>query len=399
MMGFKRFSALMGLLAIVAAVPQADGDHIQGFSREGLKKLTSKMHAWVDAKHGANMVTLLSRKGEIVDFDAYGVLDISAETKKPVTKDTIFRIMSMTKPIVGAGFMMMYEEGKWKLDDLLSKHIPEFKDLKVKLANGTLVDPIKPITMAMVVSHSAGFPGMLTVPSPTLGGIIPPLVAGQLAFQPGRDWRYGPGVEIQGYLIEKWSGKDLSDFLTERLFTPLGLEDTGFFIDRSKVGRVTKLHTSQDGNLASTTSFTATSKPRRLSPSGGLMSTAKDYWKFCQMILNGGELGGKRILKPESVTLMHTNNLEPDISVGLGAKSKGTGFGVDFAIIMDPKASRSNEPEGSFYWGGAYGTWFWIDPKNEVVFVGMIQNTRTGLSGEGTLRSISAKAVYDALKN
>jgi len=304
----------------------------------------------------------------------------------------------MTKPVVGVAMMMMYEEGKWKLDDLVSKHIPEFADLKVKGPGGALAPQEKPMTMAMLMSHSAGFPAMLTVNSATLGGIIPPLVQGQLAFQPGRDWRYGPGVEIQGYLIEKWAGKDLSDFMEERIFKPLGLKDTGFFIDASKADRVSKVHSALGGNLSVTSGRVATTKPKRLSPSGGLMSTAQDYFTFCQMILNKGEHEGNRLLKPESVKLMHTNVLEPDVKVKFGGSNgDGIGFGLDFAIVLDQEASKNNQPKEAFYWGGAYGTWFWIDPINDVVFVGMIQNTGAQLSGDSSLRQISAKAAYSAM--
>jgi CubicO group peptidase (beta-lactamase class C family) len=322
-----------------------DNPIVQGLDTAILKNMNAQMHKWVDDKKGANVVTLVARKGEIVNFDAYGVLDASAPNGAKVQKDTIFRIASMTKPIVGIGMAMMYDEGKWKLDDLVTKHIPEFANLKVKLANGTLVPPDKPITMAQVVSHSAGFPGQLGVKSDTLSGVIPLILEGQLAFQPGRDWQYGPGVEIQGYLIEKWAGKDLSDFLTERLFTPLGMKDTGFFIDSSKVERVTKMHTVANGKLETVPSTVATSKPRRLSPSGGLMSTAEDYFKVSQMILEGGSYKGKQYVKPETVKMMHTNLLEPDVKVELGGR--GAGFGVDFAIVMAQESTAV--PLGSFY--------------------------------------------------
>jgi len=393
-------SMLLSSASAASVWRNADNTTIQGFTKEGLLVLNAAMHKWVDDKKGANVVTLLARHGQIVDLNAYGVMDASAPEKVPVKKDTIYRIASMTKPVVGVAMMMMYEEGKWKLDDLVEKHIPEFKDLKVKTKNGTLVPQDKPMTMAQLMSHSAGFGSSLSVASPTLGGIIPPLVKGQLAFQPGKDWRYGPGVEIQGYLVERWAGKDLSDFMEERIFKPLEMADTGFFIDKSKVDRVTKLHTTAGGSgLRSTTAGTATTKPKRLSPSGGLMSTAEDYWKFCQMVLNGGEFKGKRYLKPETVKIMHTNVLEPTTKVKFaGGNGDGIGFGMDFAIVMDQALSKRGEPTGSYYWGGAYGTWFWNDPTNDVVFIGLIQNQGVQLSGDSSLRQISAKASYDALK-
>jgi CubicO group peptidase (beta-lactamase class C family) len=186
--------------------------------------------------------------------------------------------------------------------------------------------------------------------------------------------------------------------MQERIFTPLGLADTGFFIDKSKTGRVSKLHSTSNDSLASTMANTATSKPRRLSPSGGLLSTAEDYWRFCQMLLNKGEFKGKRLLKEETVKLMHTNLLEKDVSVKLGGATGGVGFGVDFAVVMDQAASRNSMPKESFYWGGAYGTWFWIDPVNDIAFVGMIQNAGAQSSGDSSLREISAKAAYAALR-
>jgi CubicO group peptidase (beta-lactamase class C family) len=390
---FKMLSALLALLAAVSVRGQANNG-LQGFTKEGIDAIHSTLHKWVDDKKGANVVTLLARKGQIVDHDAYGVLDISSETKVPAKKDTIFRIASMTKPTVGVAMMMFYEDGKWKLDDLVSKHVPEFANLQVKLANGTLVPQQKPMTMAQLVSHSAGFPAQLSVQSATLQDIIPPLVKGELAFQPGTDWRYGPGVEIQGYLVERWAGKDLSDFLQERLFKPLGMTDTGFFIDPSKSSRVSKMHSIQNGTLASQPSRIATSKPMRLSPSGGLYSTAEDYWRFCQMLLNGGEVNGKRYLKEGSVKLMHRNNLENGVSVKMGGRSGGIGFGVDFAIVLDQKASNNNMPKESYYWGGAHGTWFWIDPTNDIVFVGMIQNQNS----QGALHQISANGTYAAFR-
>jgi CubicO group peptidase (beta-lactamase class C family) len=396
---FKFASAIFALLAAVSAQGQSDSANLQGFNKEGLAAMNAAMHKWVDEKKGAGMVTLLARHGKIVNHDAYGVLDINAEQKTPVKKDTIWRIASMTKPVVGVAMMMFYEQGKWKLDDLLSKHIPEFADLKVKDASGNLVPPNKPITMAMVMSHSAGFPGQLSVPSATLGEIIPPLVKGQLAFQPGRDWRYGPGVEIQGYLVEKWAGKDLSDFMQERILGPLNMTDSGFFIDPSKTSRVSKVHSKGfGGTVSSQMSFVSTSKPKRLSPSGGLYSTAEDYFRFSQMLLNKGEYNGKRLLKPETVKIMHTNVLEPDVKVKMpGTTGAGIGFGMDFAVILDQAASNNNVPQDSYYWGGLYGTWFWIDPKNDVVFVGMIQNMGEQQQGPDSTRQISAKLSYAAL--
>jgi CubicO group peptidase (beta-lactamase class C family) len=412
---FTFFWYFLGSPAAASVHPrQTNNATTEGFTKTGLLAMNDAMHKWVDAGHGSHVVTLLSRHGKIIDHDTYGVLDAQAPTKAPVKKDSIFRIMSMTKPVVGVAMMMFYEEGKWNLDDLVSKHIPEFANLEVKVcstANGTscTTQPANmEMTMAQLMSHSAGFPGQLTVSGArTLGDIIPPLKKGGLAFQPGKDWRYGPGVEIQGYLIQKWSSKDLSDFLQEKLLQPLGMVDTGFFIDPSKVPRLTTVHTSNSDSqpLSSTSSMLAayantkkTTKPVRLDPSGGLYSTAEDYWKFSQMLLNSGELNGRRYLKADTVKLMHTNVLEPQVRVKFGSsKGEGVGFGLDFAIVLDQVASKNNMPKDSFYWGGAYGTWFWIDPVNDVVFIGLISVLGADLEGSSSLRQLSAKGAYAAL--
>jgi CubicO group peptidase (beta-lactamase class C family) len=390
--------SILSLLAAASALAQVENTTLQGFTKEGLVAMNTAMHKWVDSKQGASVVTLVARNGHVVDLDAYGVLDASAATKSPVKKDSVFRIMSMSKPVVGVAMMLFYEEGKWKPDDLVSKHVPEFADLKVKMSDGTLAPQNTPMTMAQLMSHSAGFPGQLTVPSATLQGIIPPLVKGQLAFQPGKDWQYGPGAEIQGYLIEKWAGKDLSDVLQERLFGPLGMIDTGFWVDKSKLDRVPKVHSATGGSLSTLGMSVPTSKPKKLIPSGGLHSTAEDYWRICQMILNGGEFEGRRYLKQSTVDLMHTNVLEPGVKVKFGEPA-GIGFGLDFAIVLDPVPGKNNQPKGSYYWGGLYGTWFWIDPTNNVVLIGMIQNIGSPMSGPASLRQISAKAAYEALRS
>lgn len=391
---------------------------VEGFKTEGLQAMNDAMHKWVDAGHGSHVVTLLSRHGKIVDHAAYGVFDSRAATKTQVKKDSIFRIMSMTKPVVGVAMMMFYEEGKWSLNDLVSEHIPEFAKIQVKVCkpgnetNCTMEPPKTRMTMRQLMSHSAGFGEMLFVPnSPTLADIVPPLVEGGLAFQPGTDWKYGPGADIQGYLIQKWSGKDLSDFLQEKVLQPLGMVDTGFFVDTSKVDRIPPVIRGNDGTTAdaATEALLAefqeyantkkTTKPTRLDPSGGLYSTAEDYWRFCQMILNGGEFDGKRYLKADTVKRMRTSMLAPEVNVNSkGLKVEGVGFGLDFAVVLDGGVALNGAlPSGSVFWGGAYGTWFWIDPVNEISCIGMISNLGTDLEGSNYLREISGKHIYAAL--
>ena len=377
-----------------------------GFSADGLTALQQAMRALVDEGKLAGVTTLVARHGKIVHFDVYGVQDL--ETKKPVAKDTIFRIASMTKPIVGVAMMMLWEQGKWALDDPVAKHIPEFAGLKVATPNGE-VPQTRPMTMRQLMSHTAGFDvsagyakANITDRDQPLQAMIDKLAKMPLAVQPGTDWRYGPSVDIQGYTVEKLSGQPLDVFLKTKIFEPLGMKDTGFWVDTSKVDRVTKVFTYGPDKRISTapTQRDPSSKPVFLSGSGGLLSTTEDYFRFAQMMLNGGEATGKRFLKASTVELMRTNMLAEDVKVDLyGPSQEGIGFGLDFAIVMDP--AKANTPEGlsSFYWGGAYGTWFWIDPTNDVVVVGMMQNVNgsTPTGGSPQVRPLSRRLVYQAL--
>jgi CubicO group peptidase (beta-lactamase class C family) len=378
-----------------------------GFSTAGLADFNRANHALVDAQQLAGVVTLVARRGEIVNWDAYGVLDVSASPTAPVEKDSIFRLASMTKPIVGAAMMILWEQGKWTLDDPVAKHIPAFAGLKVKTKDGSLVDQTRPMTMAQLMSHSAGFGRAGDYTDVNLRGgdlqdMIDALAKLPLSFQPGAEWRYGPSVDIQGYVVEKLSGQGLDVFLKERLFDPLGMPDTGFWVDASKGARVSRIHKYVDGEIAAAgpSNIFNTSKPKFLAGGGGLVGTIGDYWRFAQMIANGGEFGGRRYLKTATVDLMHANVLAPGVEVTLySPETRGLGFGMDFAIVQDPAAAKTSQGVQSYYWGGAFGTWFWIDPVNELIVIGFIQNVSGSTPGTGTplMRELSAKAVYAAM--
>jgi CubicO group peptidase (beta-lactamase class C family) len=400
-----------GSAAAFAGLPAAAKIAVQapaaaGFAPAGVTALNAEMHGLVDQQKLAGVVTLLARKGKVVNLDAHGYQDAAAKT--PVKVDTIFRIASMTKPITGLAMMQLYEQGKWKLDEPVSKHIPEFAGLKVKSPNGTLVDQVQPMTMAQIMSHTAGFGVSAVYENAKLGetdlqGMIDKLAKLPLESQPGADWAYGPVVNIQGYIVEKLSGKSLDRYFQDHIFTPLKMPDTQFWVDPSKVGRVSAIHTyDAAGKIVRVEPLAriATAKPRFLAGSGGLYSTAEDYFRFCQALLNNGELDGARILKPETVRLMRQDVLQPGVGVDLyGPVQKGIGFGMDFAIHRRPAESGLPQGQDSYWWGGAFGTWFWIDPANDVVFVGMIQNLNGSTPGRGTppLRETSARQVYAAL--
>lgn len=377
-----------------------------GFSSAKLGALDARMHGLVDQQKLAGVTTLVARHGKVVHFDAYGEADLASG--KPLTRDAIFRIASMTKPITGVAMMILYEEGKWKLDDPVAKYIPEFAALKVKGADGQLVDQATPMTMAQLMSHSAGF-GVSSayegagLADSDLQGMVDKLAALPLATQPGTAWDYGPSVNIQGYVVEKLSGQSLDEFFRQRIFDPLKMPDTGFWVDPAKAGRVVGINTYRDGKIAAAAQAARpvlTSRPRFLAGSGGLFSTTEDYWRFAQMLANHGELDGARILKPETVKLMYRDVLQPGVKVDLyGPSQEGVGFGMDVAIILDPEAAGTPQGLNTHYWGGAFGTWYWVDPTNDVVFVGMIQNLQGSVPGAGTppLRSLSYPLVYDAL--
>lgn len=300
---------LFGTLAASVLFTSVFGQalNLHGFSQKGIDNLGAKLGKWAES---SPFVSLLAKDGEILQYEAYGKINGTS-----ISKDAIFNLMSMTKPISGVAMMTFFEEGKFKLDDPVAKHIPEVADLKI---NGK-EEQKTPMTMAQLMSHSAGFGWYIAAMGVTLKAGVEDILKQNLVSQPGTSWAYGPGVEIQGYLMEKWAGKDFNDILYERVLQPIGMDDTAFYTTGEKRAR-----------LISSLIPAPTTKPKRIVPSYGLHSTAMDYFKFCQMMLNDGEFNGKRILKPESVKLMRTNVLADGINVILGP---GTGFGLDFAVI------------------------------------------------------------------
>jgi CubicO group peptidase (beta-lactamase class C family) len=379
----------------------------KGFSTAGLDALNAAFHGLVDQKKLAGVTTLIARHGDVVHFDVYGKSDVT--TGAALAPDGIFRIASMTKPIAGVAMMQLYEQGKWKLEDPVSNYIPEFANLKVKKAGGGTEAMTSQMTMAQLMSHTAGF-GVSAVYADAklnetnLQGMIDKLAKLPLETQPGTAWDYGPSVDIQGYIVEKLSGQSLDAYLQEHITGPLGMVDTGFWVAPEKASRVVTIHTYDEAGAIKTDAASPirTEKPSFLSGSGGLYSTAADYFRFAQAMLNKGELNGTRILKPETVELMRTSVLPASAKVDLyGPSQEGIGFGMDFAIVQDPQLANTQQGKDSFYWGGAYGTWFWIDPTNDLVFVGMIQNRNGSRPDAGTppTRAMSYKLVYDALSD
>ena len=400
-------------------VPTAKAERV-GMSSERLKLMTPAMQNVVDQGRFSGVVTLVAREGKVVHFDAVGKRDIEANT--PMTKDTIFRIYSMTKPVTGVAMMMLLEQGKWQLNDPVAKHIPEFKDLRVYAGADADGKPIlkpqtRPMTMKELMSHTAGFTYGVFGDSPvdrlqrkadvlnddiTLPEMIRRVATLPLNSQPGEKWQYSISVDIQGYLVEKLSGMPFDQFLAKHIFEPLKMVDTGFYVPADKLSRLAQVYNvDQQGKLrVENGGFNRdySKDPALHSGGGGLVSTASDYFRFCQMLLNGGVLDGVRILSPLTVELMRSNAIG-DNFVGLG--SAGTKFGLDFAVITDPVAAGGYYGEGTFYWGGAAGTWFWIDPVRELIVIGMIQHlgasSGAGAAGMPDLRSLSRTIAYSAI--
>ena len=404
-------------VATLAPLPTAAPQSV-GFAPSLPENMDAGMQALIDQKALAGIVTLVARHGKVVQHKAYGVA--SLETGAPMKLDTIGRIYSMTKPITGVAMMMLYEEGKWQPGDPIAKHIPEFANLKVyageKDGQPVLEEPVHPPTMGELMSHSAGFTygafGNTPVDqmyrknnpleAPSLQGMIDRLATLPLLYQPGTKWVYSVSVDIQGYLVEKLSGKTFPEFLRTRLFEPLGMIDTAFYVPAGKVSRTATVYAYDKAKAGLAPAEPIVTTPPGLpSGGGGLYGTAADYFRFAQMLLNGGEFNGKRILKKTSVDMMRTNVLSDTAlnsksGIGPAQFSPAQGFGYDFAVVLDPDAAKRQVGKGTYWWWGIAGTWFWIDPANDVVFVGIIQR-RGGFPGAANHEDISRRVIAEAL--
>ena len=385
-----------------------------GMDPAGLEKLGEAMHAMVDDGKLAGVVTMVARKGKLVHFDAYGKRDI--ENGVPVEKDTIFRIYSMTKPIIGVALMTYYDEGRFTLDDPVSKFIPEFEGLKVAKKDGedgmpVVEDAVHPMTMRELMSHTAGLTyglfsqsqvdtlytkaGIITDPNQNLMDMIDKLAKIPLRQQPGSMWHYSVAVDVQGYVLEVLAGKPLDEVLNERVFGPLGMEDTAFWVEPDKAGRFSHMYQTSQRKLTKSEFGQYLTKPKFLSGGGGLVSTAMDYMRFAQMLANGGELGGVRVLKPATVELMHTNHL-PENVTDMGPLYRGNRFGLDFSIVTDPHPATDHErAKGEYWWYGIGGTWFGINPIQDLIVVGMIQSR--DFPASAAARFTSKRLAYEAI--
>ncbi|MDZ4762433.1 MAG: serine hydrolase domain-containing protein [Alphaproteobacteria bacterium] len=394
-----------------------------GFTVEGLAALDAAMAKSVADQDVAGMVTMLVRNGDVAQFNTYGVQSGEA----PMTKDTMFRIYSMSKPVTGVALMQLFEQGKWQLDDPVTKHAPELASLKLmtgvdKAGKAILADPSRPPTMREIMTHTAGFGYGLAgndpvneafrdqavLGSPNLEEMMTKVAGIPLLFEPGTRWSYSVSVDIQGYLVQKLSGQKFGEYLKANLFTPLGMDDTSFFVTEANKARFADVYSWDEKTSKIVANPERPDRPGFTDPNrlesggGGLVSTIHDYARFCQMMLNKGELGGNRVLKPETIAIMTSNHIGDLRLYSDGTTANpglpGVGFGMDYAIYTDPAAANVPNGVGTYYWGGAAGTWFWIDPANDLFFIGMIQRMGPARPDGMNFRGDSAKLVYAALQ-
>jgi len=312
---------------------------------------------------------------------------------EPLAHDTIFRIYSMTKPVTAAAMMILHDQGLWSPDDPIARHLPEFAE--VRGPDGA--PPAHAPTMRELMTHTAGLAYGFDANDPTdaayiaagvwqadnLAEMTRRIASAPLAYEPGTRWRYSIAMDVQGAIIEKLSGQSLPDFMRTRMFQPLGMVDTDFYVPQSKMPRlaITYRRSKTRGLVEVDQPLfgrDAGRIPKLASGGGGLYSTADDYARFAQMLLNGGELGGVRIVSQAGVALMTANHLTDELMAGgfgVGHQPIRPGFGYGFngAVFTDPALAGSKVGRGTYQWDGAAGTWFWVDPENELVFVGLIQ--------------------------
>lgn len=402
-----------------AALTAPAADARPAFSAEGIAALEARMASYADGGTVKGIATRLIQDGEIISDFRHGIR--RQADGAPVEDDTIWRIYSMSKPVTGVGLMILWEEGKFQLDDPVTKYFPEFEGLQVfkgldEAGNPLLAPVSRPPTVQELMSHTAGFgyglaPGnyvddrfreLEIFQSPDMDEMIRRVATIPLKHEPGVTWDYSISVDIQGALIERLSGQTLGEFLEARVFQPLGMTDTAFFVPDEKYDRFSDVWgpDPETGELVPLPMPGFQYRKDTIAFEGGghgLVGTLGDYARFTDMLAKGGTLDGVQVLKPETVRLMATNFLPEGVFIGHNGTttdpSAGGGFGLDFAVILKDGEAY---PKGAFMWGGAAGTWFWVDPVNKVSFVGMIQVF--GGSLDRSMRTESAELVYDALQ-
>lgn len=394
-----------------------------GMSSARLDNVTRLVQRYIDDQKFPGAISLVARRGKVVHFETYGSMD--DERHKPMRADAIFRFYSMTKPIASVALMMLYEEGRFQLDDPIRKFIPELEDLKV-FVSGTADSyetrtPAREMTVRDVLMHTsglvardaatpvgelyrrAGFAGADS--DGTLADMVRKLGRIPLQVDPGSRWIYGISTDLVGYLCEVIGGLPFDRFLDERILGPLGMVDTGFTVPGSRVDRFAANYAPQAGSprytLVDDPQTSPYTRPRTyFSGAGGLVSTASDYLRFCKMLANGGVLDGVRILGPRTLQLMTLNHLPGGKDLATMAQSaaetqrEGQGFGLGFAVLLDQTVAQIIGTPGEFYWGGAASTAFFVNPAEDLI---MLFLTQLRPSSTYPIRRELRQTIYSAL--
>ena len=413
-------------LADADSLPMAEPESV-GMSSERLERIGKGLGRLIDAGHIPGTVSLVARRGKIVHFEAAGLRNVEAGL--PMERDTIFRLYSQTKPVTGAAVMMLFEEGHFLMTDPVAKYLPEFADMEVYLGerDGEIqTEPAGPITIQQLATHTAGltygfFPTPVgkmyaevldapteTAPPDSLEAWVEALAELPLVAQPGTEWHYSVGMDVLGRLVEVVSGMPFGEFLQQRIFDPLGMEDTGFHVPADKLDRFAANYTpTPDGGMQlvdapETSSYRE--PPAVELGGGGLVGTVGDYLRFAQMLANNGEYGGQRLLGRRTVEFMTANHLTPDFPddpmttlfgmLGGGGRAWGAGFGITGSVVTNPATSGLPASKGTFAWGGAATTHFWVDYEEDLVGI-----VHTQLLPDGTypVRDLMQSLTYQAI--
>jgi CubicO group peptidase (beta-lactamase class C family) len=408
----KRYTValLIGLILVSGAWAQeiAVGQPAEvGMSATKLAEVNKAVGKMVDDGKIAGAITMVARQGKIIHFEAYGQRDIAG--KKPMEKDTIMRFYSMTKPITSVAAMILFDEGKFQLDDSLAKHLPEFAGVKVfnKNSDGqeSHVAPERELTVRDLMRHTSGltygifgntdvdkmYRRQNVLGSTNLDEMAKKLGVIPLQYQPGTRWHYSVSTDVLGCLVQRLSGQKLDVFFAERIFKPLDMKDTGFYVPKEKADRFSSCYGHKlTGGLRVSDDMGSSKflEPKSLlSGGGGLVSTARDYMRFCQMLLNKGQLHGVRLLKAETVQMMTKNQLPPNVKWGAV-----NGFGLGFSVqIVNNPSGESHLDEYS--WGGAASTHFWISPNDDLAVVALSQY----MPFSSRLQNVVKPIVYQAI--
>jgi CubicO group peptidase (beta-lactamase class C family) len=376
------------VLTLTAGLVSAAGHAADPSDGGRLAKIVPRMREFVDAKQISGAVTLVMHRGKVASLEAVGLADI--ESGRPMKPDTLFAIASMTKPITATAVMILQDDGKLSVDDPVSKYVPEFKE--TGLAEGK---PQREVTIRDLLTHTSG----LTGDQKNIGSLettAEALARQPLAFEPGSKWQYGPGLSVAGRVVEVASGQSFETFLARRIFEPLKMVDTTFHPSAKQRERMARLYqpdNDKTGLEPGTHWLFDISPETSPNPSGGLFSTAADLGRFYQMILNEGELDGKRIVSASAVRQM-TSIQTGDLSTGF---TPGNGWGLGWCVVREPQGPSKMLSSGAFGHGGAFGTQGWLDPKRQTIYVLLIQRTNFGNSDGADIREVFQQLAAEAL--